>query len=421
MRHKAYSYSTLPCGLRCVHSGASGLAEVCGVVINAGSADELPGQEGLAHFVEHTIFKGTARRRSWHIASRMEAVGGELNAFTTKESTTIYATAPRGNSSRALDLIADLVCNASFPAAEIDRERDVVLDEISSYLDIPSEAIFDDIDEIAFASTPLAHNILGTPATLAGFDSATCRRWIETRYRPDNMVLFYSGHLSPRRFINIAARCFEPLTLRLAESRPRPAITSFATTPSINIRRIDTHQAHTVMAAKAPSLFSPERHAMALLTNILGGPGMNSLLNMALRERRGLVYSVDASTALYSSTGLFSIYFGCDVADTDRCRQLASDIITRLADSPLSPSALHRAKRQYIGQLALAGENTENAAIAMGRATLNYGRVTPFEKIAENISNITPAQILEAARSILPDQLVTLTFTPPNSKQDRQT
>lgn len=406
MNHTTF-YATLPNSLRlvaCQRPGA--VADHCGVTVRAGSRDEAPEHYGLAHFVEHTIFKGTPRRRSWHILNRMESIGGELNAYTTKEETVVYTTYPSGALDRALDLLADLVQHSVFPTPELDRERQVVADEIDTYLDIPSEGIFDDFDELIYASTPLAHPILGTRESIARLTSDVCRSYLHRYYTPSNMVLFYSGPEDPERVAARAARYFTSAT---PDSRPpvrlsvTPASATFDT-----IREIGSHQAHTVLGSLTPGMFSSSRHALALLTNIIGGPGMNSMLNVALREKRGLVYTVDASLSQLTDTGLFTIYYGCDHEDTERCRRLATDIVRRLADTPLSPRRLDAAKRQYLGQLTLSSTNTEQTALSTSRATLLRGRALTFDELTAPILALTPTDITAAAASLLPLSRLTL-------------
>lgn len=399
-----YYYATLSCGLRVViHHRPGSVAEHCGVAVKAGSRDETPDHYGLAHFVEHTIFKGTLRRRAWHILNRMERIGGELNAYTTKEETVIYTTYPAGYVERAIDLVADLVENSRFPTVEIDRERQVVADEIDSYLDIPSEGIFDDYDELAFAGTSLAHPILGSRESLEGLTSEVCRRYLAEYYRPDNMVLFYSGPEKPEKVTRTAERCFGQGpggraahdTAGNATPKPLAVNQTFDT-----VREIGSHQAHTILGTRIHDMYSPDRYATALLTNLLGGPGMNSLLNVALRERRGLVYTVEASTALMTDAGLFTIYYGCDPEDTDRCRRIVTDTIRRLASDTITPRQLEDARRQYIGQLTLASTNTEQQALNMARSTLLRGHVIPAAEHLGNIRALTPSDMRDAAARI---------------------
>lgn len=402
------SLDTLGNGLKCVvcHSPASAV-DYFGVVVNAGSRDDYPGADGLAHFVEHTIFKGTGRRRSWHILNRMESVGGELNAFTSKESTTIYTIAPAGNLLRSADLIADLVTDSRFPESELDKERDVVGDEISSYRDIPSEAVYDDFEDLLFAGTPLGHNILGDTRSLRGFDSELCRRYLRDFYTAPNMVVFYSGPADPCRVRRTVERCFAGLPCHEAPARAvLPSVL-----PSFNEKReLSIHQSYTLTGCRVPDLYDPRRFALSLLVNILGGPGMNSLLNIALREKSGLVYSVEASTTLMTDTGVFSVYYGCDHHDSRRCQRLVSGIIGSLVDKPLTDRRFAQAVRQYLGQLAVASDNRENTILSMAKAALYRGRLQPREALAARIRELTPSDLQEAARLIAPGTLSSLTF-----------
>lgn len=407
MKESIHLYS-LSNGLRCVHLQSAGNTECCGLIIDAGSRDEAEADHGLAHFVEHTIFKGTHRRKSWHILNRMEAVGGELNAYTTKESTAVYTVAPRGNTARAIELLADLVSNSIFPDGELNKERDVVADEIDSYLDIPSEAVWDDFDEIFFEGNPLAHNILGTEQTVAGFNSADCRRWLETHYTTGRMVFFYSGPLGISRVADTAERYLSAIS---SADQPLHRITPSITTPKRTTRNVGSHQAHTLLGRRIEGLHNPDRHAMALLTNILGGPGMNSLLNIALRERKGLVYTVEASSTLYTDCGLLNIYFGCDHHDVDRCLNLIDDVLTHLRRNLLTHRQLEMAKRQYLGQLSIASDNRESRALAIGRTMLYHNDVASGDKIRETINTLTLDDIARCALVMETDKFSILTLS----------
>ncbi|MBD5317190.1 MAG: insulinase family protein [Bacteroides sp.] len=406
----AFRYSALPNGLRLVMRHLPDTpAETCGLAVNAGSRDEGPGELGLAHFVEHTVFKGTLRRRAWHINNRMEAVGGELNAYTTREETFLYSTFPSGGNflDRATELIADLVANSCFPKAEIDREREVVLDEIMSYLDTPSEGVFDEFDDLIYAGTPLGHNILGTPESVAALTPEVCRSWLSRLYVPSNMVFFYSGPLAPERVERIALR-----HLGMLHHGPAPLkrdIPPVAEPFSVS-RPIGTHQAHTVTGARIPGLRSDSRTAMALAVNVIGGPGMNSLLNVALREKRGLVYSIDASTALLTDTGLFTVYYGCDPDDTPRCRRIVADILRRMATDGLDGRRLDAAKRQLLGQIKVAGANAESVILSAARATLHLNRADEPHETVERIMSVTPEALRSAAAAIAPELTSTLTL-----------
>lgn len=388
-------------GLRLVHihHPAAG-AGIFGIAVRAGSANESPSEYGLAHFVEHTIFKGTRRRSSWNIINRMEAVGGELNAFTTKEETVVYSVFPPGNAVRAIELIADLAINSRFPADELDKEREVVIDEINSYRDTPAEAIYDEFEEYALAPTALAHNILGTPESVRNLGSEECLRFISDNYTTANIVAFYSGPETPERIARSVSRYFAPMaagerTVQSAGCTSCAGVGSFEHTI-----QLDIHQSHVVLGTTVPGLYSPERQAVALLANIVGGPGMNSLLNVSLRERRGLVYSVEASTAMFSTCGLLTVYFGCDSDDVPRCRRLCRNVFRQIADGGFSGSKLERAKRQYIGQLSIATENRENRIMAAARSVLFRGHTVSFEETSAAIAAVTSGQLAALAASM---------------------
>ena len=401
------SYHTLPCGMRMVHVHTPGAATaISGVTVGTGSRDDGDDAHGMAHMVEHTIFKGTTKRNAGHIINRMEVVGGELNAFTTKEETVVYTVYPAGNTARAMELLADLVSNSQFPQKELDKERQVVAEEIDSYLDSPADAVFDDFDDLLFAGSDLGHNILGSRDALDRIDSAACRAYLRKHYHADNMVAFYTGPESAARVVAVACTRFAPprgdgsVSLRRAPEA----------VPPFEVRRsIDSHQDHTVAGARLPGFFSPDRYAYALLTNILGGPGMNSLLNVALRERRGLVYSVDASCAWYTDCGAFTVYYGCDPADTDLCTRLVRRTIERVADgTALSGRALEKAKKQYLGQLVVASDNRENNVLSIARSTLLAGRAATSAETAQRIMDVDMTALRRVAESLLPCSILTL-------------
>ncbi len=377
----------------------------CGVAVGVGSRDEGPTHLGLAHFVEHTIFKGTAKRSSWHIINRMEAVGGEINAYTTKDETVVYSAFPAGNLARAAELIADLTINSRFPENELTKERDVVADEIDSYLDTPSDAIFDDFEDLLFAGSDLGHNILGTRQALDTFTPELCREYLRHWYVPANMVAFYAGSMGADRAFSVLERAFA----ELSGDAPIRARRAPEVLPVFNtIKNIESHQAHTIVGARIGGFDSPDRYATALLTNILGGPGMNSLLNVALRERRGLVYNVDASTGIFSDCGLLAIYYGCDPDDNARCRKLVGEVIDSVAAGTITHRKLEMAKKQYLGQLIVGSENLENRILGIARQTLMRGYVIPEAAIIESIRGISESDLATAARL----QLSTLTMAP---------
>lgn len=406
MKELTVSYHTSPSGMRMVHLRVPGSAVgYCGVAVRAGSRDEGCDRRGLAHFVEHTIFKGTSKRSPWHIINRMEAVGGELNAYTTKEETTVYSVFPSGNLPRAAELIADLVADSRFPERELAKEREVVADEIDSYLDSPSEAVFDDFEDLIFAGSDLGHNILGDREALATFTSDVCREYLRTRYVPADMVAFYAGNLAPERVFACLEQKFAHVSGTPAPSTRRaPEVLP----PFDVVRNIDSHQCHTIMGARTGGFDSPDRYALALITNILGGPGMNSLLNVALRERRGLVYSVEASTGLFSDCGSMAIYYGCDPSDDALCRKLVTDTVSRVADGFITPRRLEMAKKQYLGQLVIASENIENRILGIARRLLYRHEAYTAAQTAEAIRAVTPARIAGLAESLMPLSVISM-------------
>lgn len=406
--YQAIRYITLPTGLRLLHIPGSGDVEYFGMAVRAGSRDEMPGEEGLAHFVEHTIFKGTRRRRACHIVNCLESVGGELNAFTTKEETTVYSIFPKGNLRRAADLIADLVTDSVFPPAQLDKERSVVEDEINSYLDSPAEAIYDDFDEIMFAGSPLAHNILGSSDTLTTFTPEKCRQWLESHFTVDTSILFYSGTDRPERVVRTVSDVFARFTRRAATQLPSIPPQSVAT---FNTDRDESlHQAHTLSGTVTGGVFDNGRYALSLLSNLLAGPGMNSLLNVELRERRGLVYTVESSLTLYSDCGLLTIYFGCDPDNHARCQDIMRRTLGRLASDGLTERKFIQAKRQLSGQLTVASEQRENSVLSAARSFLLRGEMMTVADQRRAVESISHDDFDALLPLIAPDRLSTLTL-----------
>lgn len=376
--------------------------------VNAGSRDDAPGHEGLAHFVEHTIFKGTELHRPSYIINRMEAVGGELNAYTTKEETVVYTLAPAGNLRRSVDLVYELIAHSVFPAVEIDREREVVIDEIASYLDSPADAVIDDFEDMVFAGNGLGHNISGSKETVMTLSGDVCRQYLKHYFVPDNMVLVYAGAQSVDEVMKLLERTFGHL------DHPAPTLhrqlPATPATPLDSVRDVGLHQSHTVVGAVIPGAKSPERHAISLLANILGGPGMNSLLNVELREKRGLVYSVDCSTSMFSDCGVMEIYFGCDECDTARCLRHVRSVLSRVCDGYLTETRLARAKRQYLGQLIVGNENVEARILALGRYVTLFDALPDPQAVIDSIKSLTPADLTHAASYLAPTHLCRLTM-----------
>ena len=400
-------YHTLPNGLRLVHVATTTQVAWCGLSVNAGSRDEREGHYGLAHFVEHTIFKGTTHRRAWHILNRMERVGGELNAYTTKEGTMIYSVFPHVHLPRAIDLLADLVQWSVFPQGELDRERDVVLEEAASYRDTPSDAVYDDFEDLLFAGSELGHNILGRKEDLERLTRDDCLHYLKTLYVPDNMVFFSVGPECPERVFRLAEKCFGGMSHSMIERHRKVP----GETPLFHqVVTIGTHQAHTVVGARLPHLGHPLRYALMLLNNILGGPGMNSLLNVELRERRGYVYTVESTLTMLSDCGWLEIYLGCDSDDVRSSLHVIERITTRLGQEKLPDRRLEAYKKQYCGQLVVAADSTEFMAMRAGRGLLYHGRVASIDETIAHIMAVTPDEIAQAASFLAADRLSSLTF-----------
>ena len=400
-------YHTLANGLRLVHVPAATQVAWCGLAVNAGSRDEREGHYGLAHFVEHTIFKGTTHRRAWHILNRMERVGGELNAYTTKEGTMLYSVFPSQHLERAVDLLADLVQWSQFPQEELDRERDVVLEEAASYRDTPSDAVYDDFEDLLFAGSELGHNILGRKEDLENLTREDCMNYLKTLYVPTNMVFFAVGPERPERVFRLAEKHLGGMSHAVA---PRHRCVPRECAPFKQTVKIGTHQAHTVIGARVVDMNHPLRHALMLLNNILGGPGMNSLLNVELRERRGYVYTVESTLTMLSDCGWMEIYLGCDPADVRSSLQVIGRITSRLANELLPPRRLDAYKKQYCGQLVVAADSTEFMAMRAGRGLLYHGKVATIDETIASIQAVTPEEIALAAAYLHSDRLSSLTF-----------
>lgn len=406
MKSRYYTH-TLANGLRLIHVPTTSRVAYCGLVVNAGSRDDLPGKTGLAHFVEHTIFKGTTHRRSWHILNRMERVGGELNAYTTKEGTAVYSIFPCEHFARAIELISDLVANSTFPESELEKEREVVMEEIDSYRDTPMEAAYDDFEDYLFAGSAMGHNILGNEHDLRSITSADCRYYLSTQYVPENMVFFAMGNIDSAKLFRLAEKYFGQLNHSLKRIERKVPVEVPVFHKSINI---DSHQAHTIIGKQIFSMHDERRYAAFLLNNMIGGPGMNSLLNVAIREKRGYAYTVESSLSLLSDCGLFQIYFGSDERHVAPAIRIIKRIIEELAEKPLSEKALQAAKRQYLGQLVVSGENKEAVALSLGKNYLYYNNVMTDGELAEHINALTAEQIMDCAVKLNPDTCSILTL-----------
>lgn len=399
---------TLQNGIRLIHEQVSSPISHFGIVINAGTSDEPDALPGIAHFVEHTLFKGTSKRNSYQVTKRMENAGGDLNAYTAKEETYIHASFLSSDYERAVELLSDICFNATFPEKELEKEKDVVLEEINYYHDSPAELIFDEIEELAFAGHPLGRNILGTKKSLRKIQRDDILNFIRANYTSDNLVLASVGDISIEALMRLCRKHFEkPLPATCDRQR-----THFANyVPTHVHKHKNTSQAHLMLCNTAFSIKEELRTPFTLLTNILGGQAMSARLNMAIREKRGLAYSVEASYTPFTENGLFTIYVGCDKDKTERCKEIVFKELENIATQRLGTMQLHTAKRQFLGQLAITNETKLNELIAIGRAALISDHVETFETYSQTIEEITADQILEAANRIfIPDQFSSLIY-----------
>lgn len=402
-----YNIATLANGLRVIHLPNNSKIAYCGYQIKAGTRNEKPGDEGLAHFCEHVTFKGTQTHTSTAIINKLESVGGDLNAFTNKEDTVFYSAIPVEHFAKAVDVLSDIVFYSIFPQAEIDKEVEVICDEIESYNDSPAELIYDEFENLVFKGHPLGHNILGSADRVRSFATADAMRFTQQYYRPDNAIFFVYGNIDFKRLV----KTLEKLTPKQQQESvvDEALVVANGKLPELTILNHDTHQAHVMIGNRAYSATHPLRIPLYLLNNMLGGPGMNARLNVILRERRGLVYSVESSMVCYGDTGLWSVYFGCDPHDVNRCVRLVKGEFKRLMEKPLPEKTLAAAKRQIKGQLAVACDNNENFAIDFGKSFLHFGDEKDIEKLYQKIDAVTAEQIQQVAKEIFDkDSLATL-------------
>lgn len=402
-----YNIATLNNGLRIIHLPNTSKIAYCGYQIKAGTRNEKPGDEGLAHFCEHVTFKGTQTHTSTAIINKLESVGGDLNAFTNKEDTVFYSAIPVEHFAKAVDVLSDIVFYSIFPQAEIDKEVEVICDEIESYNDSPAELIYDEFENLVFKGHPLGHNILGSADRVRSFATADAMRFTQQYYRPDNAVFFVYGNIDFKRLV----KTLEKLTPKQQQESlaVEAQVVANGRLPELTILNHDTHQAHVMIGNRAYSATHPLRIPLYLLNNMLGGPGMNARLNVILRERRGLVYSVESSMVCYGDTGLWAVYFGCDPHDVNRCVRLVKGEFKRLMEKPLSEKTLAAAKKQIKGQLAVACDNNENFAIDFGKSFLHFGDEKDIEKLYQKIDAVTAEQIQQVAKEIFDkDSLATL-------------
>ena len=396
-----YNTFILPNGLRIIHAPSPTNVTYCGFAVDAGTRDEFTNEQGMAHFVEHLIFKGTRKRRAWHILNRMENVGGDLNAYTNKEETVIYSAFLKEHFSRAVELLTDIVFNSIFPEQEITKEVEVIIDEIQSYEDSPAELIFDDFEELIFPNHPLGRNILGKPEQLRHFGSQDALYFTGRYYKPANMVFFVQGQYDFKKIVRLAEKHLADVPAVTVDNQrvPPPLYV-----PERLVVPKDTHQAHVMIGSRGYNAYDDKRTALYLLNNILGGPGMNSKLNVSLRERRGLVYNVESNLTSYTDTGAFCIYFGTDIEDMDTCLKLTYKELKRMRDVKMTSSQLAAAKKQLIGQIGVASDNFENNALGMAKTYLHYHKYESSEVVFKRIEMLTAEQLMEVANEMFAEE-----------------
>ena len=460
-----YNTYTLDNGLRIIHLPSDSKVVYCGYQINAGTRNEEPGEEGLAHFCEHVTFKGTERRKAWHILNSLESVGGDLNAYTNKEGTVYYSAILKEHIARAVDLLSDIVFHSVYPQAEIDKEVEVICDEIESYNDSPAELIYDEFENILFKGSPLGHNILGTAEQVRAFKTEDALRFTQKLYRPDNAIFFAYGDIDFKKLVKLIGKALiDDSSGKLAEKGCHAdfaddadfsgetgdtgfagardsEITQMSQAPQMTqisrgamdsqgaidsmgsmdpmgspagqtiVMQKNTHQAHVMIGTRAYDVNDDRRMPLYLLNNMLGGPGMNAKLNLALREHNGLVYTVESTMVAYGDTGTWSIYFGCDEHDVKRCLRLVRKELDKFMQKPLSDAQLKAAKKQIKGQIGVACDNRENFALDFGKSFLHYGWEKNVDRLYEQVDEITAAQIQAVAQELFDkNRLTTLIF-----------
>ena len=413
-----YNTYTLDNGLRIIHLPSDSKVVYCGYQINAGTRDEEPGEEGLAHFCEHVTFKGTERRKAWHILNCLESVGGDLNAYTNKEGTVYYAAILKEHIARAVDLLSDIVFHSTYPQQEIDKEVEVICDEIESYNDSPAELIYDEFENILFKGNSLGHNILGTAEQVRKFTTEDALRFTRKLYRPDNAVFFAYGDIDFKKLVTLLKRSVGSEELRVKneefnsreEERMKGEESNSPKGQTIVMEK-HTHQAHVMIGTQAYDVYDDRRMPLYLLNNILGGPGMNAKLNLALREHNGRVYTVESTMVAYGDTGTWSIYFGCDEHDVKRCLRLVRKELDKFIEKPLSDAQLRAAKKQIKGQIGVACDNRENFALDFGKSFLHYGWEKNVDRLYEQVDAITAQQMQAVAQELFDEhRLTTLIF-----------
>ena len=407
---------TFDCGLRFAFRRTRSQVAYSALAIQSGTRNEPEALSGIAHMTEHMLFKGTLKRTPQQISNRLEVLGGELNAYTAKEETVLYSTVLKEDAAKAVDLLFELAFTSTFPQKELDKERCVVIDEINMYKDSPSECIFEEFEKLLFEPSPLARPILGTTRSLKKIDSAALQAYVRENFRPERMCIAIVGNMTPQRAEKIARQAaakYIPADYRPAALPPRPVPPQTLPLPNLFSKEVSkkNHQINCIIGTTAYSFFDERRMELILLANLLGGPSANSRLNQKLREKNALVYAIDASFTQFADAGSFLIYFGCEKPNLERCIALVQEELAALRDKPLSDSALRTAKKQLVGQLAVASDNGEAQALAMAKSMIVFDEILSDEEVRRRIDAITPESLQQAAATVLaPERLCTLIF-----------
>lgn len=403
-----FEYYELPSGIRCILKRIKSPVVHCSMTVGVGSRDEEDSEHGMAHLIEHMLFKGTIKRKSYHINSLLDNVGGEINAYTTKEETVVHTTTLKGDVRRAVDLITDVLFNSTFDQKEIDKEVHVIIDEINSYKDSPSELIFDDFEDLIFKGSTLGRSILGTKKSISKIKSSDIKRFISKKYNSDNIVFAMIGDISSVRFKDICDTYLTQIKenrLTLKRDAPPEMVAS-----NIVVNK-KTHQVHSMVGGRAYAYKSEKRVATILALNLLGGPSANSRLNLLIREKHALTYNVEANYTTYCDSGIASIYFSCDPENVEKVRSLISKEIKFMQNIPLSNIQLSKAKKQLIGQLTISSENAEGYMLSCAKSYLLFGNVDSSEKINAAINSVNSEEVMEIMNELFnKEELSTLTY-----------
>jgi predicted Zn-dependent peptidase len=408
--HMEYNVHTLPNGIRLLHvPSAFAISHAC-IILNSGSRDESADQSGLAHFIEHLIFKRTEKRSTNQILNRLESVGADLNAYTTKEYTCIHASFLNPYLERTIELFNDIVFHSTFPEEELEKEKSVILDEIASYLDQPEEAIYDDFEDMLFNGHPLGRNILGTAESVSNLTRKDIQDFIATNYHTDKMVIAVIGNYSLAKLVKIGQKYFGEIPANLKQNeRAAPHQNPVAETTL----QKPISQAHIVLGSQAYSLHHPHKTGLLLLNNLLGGNGMSSILNLQIREKYGIAYTIESGYSPLSDTGLFTIYFGTDKEKSARARSLIFKELRKLREKPLTEVQLQKAKHKFIGQIALGEENRISLIISMAKSLIDYDNIDDLQTVFKKIQAVSKSEMGNIINEILDEKnLSALTFYP---------